>query len=776
MIKSYAAIIFFFIMTVLIMLVLNVEKSKKRDAQDIAVQLKLGIVLNAVHLVGFFSEEETLLQMLYSVELIMESWILYYFVRFACGFKQGIKKKKSIWNDLSVIALCINSVLLLINAFTEFMFPIQIHEWDGAIYVGAMLTIGYVFELVIIAVCELMMVVIMLRKALRVANVYRLKYSISSIGFAAIYVVEVISRIILKHSNAMPIIVISLGVGVYYYIYYRRPQTRISRMKNYAINKMADPVLMFDLNDSLQVFNSAAREVLGVEEFMMFDEFIAANALNYELKHLKSKERVTSEFTRTTTVGRKTYLIHGQELWDSRKKFVGTLLVYMDITGQEKLKDEATLYATRDPLTGLWNRDYFFEMVDKTVRENPDEEFVMIVSDVYQFKIFNEILGTKAGDDLLLAIAQGYRERCKRLWTFSRIAGDRFALFMPKSDFHEERFISFCHDVFSRKNFSLKVHFYLGVYEVRDRSVAAKHMYDRAYMALECIKGDLRKEIAYYYDEILNRRIFEITTVDEMDRALLNDEFVIFLQPQVDISTRKIVSCEALIRWKKPNRGIVSPGEFIPLFESNGMIAKLDYYVWELACKQLRTWKEAGHEERSISVNISAKDFYLTDLYESLTALVEKYDISPRNLKLEITETAFVLDVRKQMELVRKLQAYGFLIEIDDFGSGYSSLNSLKDICVDILKMDLKFFEKTDQSDRAEKIVESVIALANSLGMPVIAEGVETKEHLDMLRAAGCQMIQGYYFAKPMSVEDYEEFVKDYTFEDMEEILRQVRK
>ena len=206
------------------------------------------------------------------------------------------------------------------------------------------------------------------------------------------------------------------------------------------------------------------------------------------------------------------------------------------------------------------------------------------------------------------------------------------------------------------------------------------------------------------------------------------------------------------------------------------MIAKLDYYVWELACKQLRAWKDAGHGERSISVNISAKDFYLTDLYDSLTGLVERYEIAPKSLKLEITETAFVLDVRQQMELVRKLQAYGFLIEIDDFGSGYSSLNSLKDICVDILKMDLKFFEKTDQSDRAEKIVESVINLANGLGMPVIAEGVETEEHLKMLKDAGCQMIQGYYFARPMSVEDYEKFVTKFEFEDMDVILKKVRK
>ena len=414
-------------------------------------------------------------------------------------------------------------------------------------------------------------------------------------------------------------------------------------------------------------------------------------------------------------------------------------------------------------------------MVTKTIRENPDVEFSMVVSDIYQFKMFNEILGYNTGDDLLLAVAQGFRERCKRLWVFSRISGGKYALLLPKADFREEAFLDFVHCVFERKHYELKVHCYVGVYEIVDRHISAESMYTRAYMALESIRGDLQKEIAYYHEEIRNKRIFETTTLDEMDRALLNNEFVIFLQPQIDIHTNQVVSAEALIRWNKPGRGIVPPSEFIPIFENNGMIAKLDYHVWELACRQLHIWKNEGYGNRSISVNISAKDFYLADLYESITGLVEKYQINPKNLKLEITETAFVLDIEKQMALVRSLQEYGFVIEIDDFGSGYSSLNSLKDISVDILKMDMKFFEKSEEEARSEKIVRSVINLANELGMPVIAEGVETEEDLEMLKRVGCQIVQGYYFSKPLSIDDYEEFLKNYTYGDMDEIISRMR-
>lgn len=555
----------------------------------------------------------------------------------------------------------------------------------------------------------------------------------------------------------------------------RNMHQKAEKMKTIAIQNMSNPVLVFDCKDKLELYNDAAADMLKVSHGYSMQEYIQDNELHYTIPERAKEHTKVMEFSRSKIIDGRTYLIHGKELRDEKACMVGTLIVYTDITGQELLKDEATLYATRDQLTGLWNQDYFFEIADKTIRDNPREEFLLLASDIYHFKLFNEILGTSVGDDLLLAFAQAYRERHKRMWVFSRISADRFALLIPKKDFDEKSFMNIIHDILNRKQYSMKVHCYIGIYEVCDRNVSIESMYDRAFMAVESMKGDMNKEIAYYREEILHQRIRETTTLDELDRALLNDEFVIYLQPQIDLSNENVVSAEALIRWNKPGRGIVYPNEFIPIFENNGMIAKLDYYVWELACRQLSQWKEEGHFNRSIAVNISAKDFYMTDLFESITGLVDKYDIEPRLLKLEITETAFVLDVQKQMELVRKLQAYGFIVEIDDFGSGYSSLNSLKEIVVDLLKMDLKFFEKTGDTRRAEKIIKSVINLANDLGMPVIAEGVETKENVDLLKKAGCQMVQGYYYAKPMPIDDFEEFLNHHPYGDMRTIIAGVK-
>ena len=242
----------------------------------------------------------------------------------------------------------------------------------------------------------------------------------------------------------------------------------------------------------------------------------------------------------------------------------------------------------------------------------------------------------------------------------------------------------------------------------------------------------------------------------EFDRALEQGEFCMFLQPQI-ASDGRLLGAEALVRWQHPERGVVFPGDFIGVFEKTGLIYRLDRYMWELAADKLREWKEQGRENLYISVNISAKDFYYIDLYSELTGLTEKYGIAPKNLKLEITETVLMTEMQNQTELLERLRRYGFQIEIDDFGSGYSSLNMLKNIDVDVVKIDMGFLDKTERVERGTSILNSIILLIKNLGMGVITEGVETKEQVDSLMGMGCHMFQGYYFDKPMPIEVFEE-------------------
>lgn len=549
----------------------------------------------------------------------------------------------------------------------------------------------------------------------------------------------------------------------------------LMQIKAEIIDQMASPVVMFNANDVLQLYNDAAKRLLNIEAAMTLHDFVQGTNLRYLLTPERRRMGRTKEFHMAAHMSGKVYLIHGKERWDNNERYKGVFLVYDDITDQENMKNEATYYATHDKLTGLWNRDYFFEMVQKVLYDNPDETFIMIASDISQFKLFNEILGIRAGNELLLSIAENYRRLRKDNWIFARFTADRFALLMPKSDFNEERFVAEVKRVVGQSGYSLNVHNYLGVYEITDHRLEPEQMYNRAYLALESIKGMMNKDLAYYDEKIRARRLAEHLTIDELDHALKDDEFVIYIQPQVDIENNRVIGAETLVRWLSPKRGLVPPSEFVPLFEKNGMITKLDYHVWELACRQLRKWADEGHPEQTLSINISAKNFYLVDLYERITGLVEKYDVDPKRLKLEITETAFVLDVKKQMELVKRLQKRGFLIEMDDFGSGYSSLNSLKDISIDILKLDMKFFEKTDNPERSEKIIASMVALAKSLKMVVIAEGVECGSQIEMLKRVGCRIVQGFYYSTPLTVEQYELYSQKHSHADMWKYVQELK-
>jgi EAL domain-containing protein (putative c-di-GMP-specific phosphodiesterase class I) len=244
--------------------------------------------------------------------------------------------------------------------------------------------------------------------------------------------------------------------------------------------------------------------------------------------------------------------------------------------------------------------------------------------------------------------------------------------------------------------------------------------------------------------------------VSEFDAALDQNQFEMFLQPQVR-ADGSLTSAEALVRWRHPERGLISPVEFIPVFEETGLIYRLDQRIWELAAQKLREWREEGHDDVKISVNISARDFYYLDIYKSFTELVEKYGIDPHMLNVEITETAIMMNLDKQLVLLDRLQKYGFHVEIDDFGSGYSSLNMLKNIHADVLKIDMGFLRETQNHKRTKIILNMIIELAKQLHMTVITEGVETEKQVEFLTKAGCDVFQGYYYSKPITVGEFEE-------------------
>ena len=283
---------------------------------------------------------------------------------------------------------------------------------------------------------------------------------------------------------------------------------------------------------------------------------------------------------------------------------------------------------------------------------------------------------------------------------------------------------------------------------------------DRALLAADRIKGQYNKFFAVYNDTLRDQLLREQVITDSMESALTEGQFTIYLQPKYSLNDDGLAGAEALVRWIHPEWGIISPGEFIPLFEKNGFITLLDQYVWEQVCVLLRDWREKGYATLPVSVNVSRADVYQSDLPDTLLGLVQKYGVDPGDLHLEITESAYTENPSQIISTVERLRRLGFIIEMDDFGSGYSSLNMLNQMKMDILKLDMKFIQTETAKPMEQGILRFVVGLARWMNLSVVAEGVETREQLERLREIGCDYVQGYFFARPMPCREYEDLLK----------------
>ena len=416
-----------------------------------------------------------------------------------------------------------------------------------------------------------------------------------------------------------------------------------------------------------------------------------------------------------------------------------------------------------DRLTGLYSKAFFCRQAREQLLRNPDKEYDIICSDVVNFKLINDVFGIAAGDRLLKTIARNYAENTQEKGICSHFHADQFACMIERGwEYTEAMFQSACARINAQSQ-TQDIVMKWGVYHVEDREVPVEQMCDRALLAAQSIKGQYKKYFACYDDVLRRRLLLEQEIVDGMEPALAAGQFEIYLQPKYRIADRQMVGAEALVRWNHPKWGLQSPAAFIPLFERNGFITGLDQYVWDRACAVLRDWRERGLPSVPISVNVSRADIYNMDLAGILTGLLQRHGLPPSSLHLEITESAYTENPQQIIDTVSQLRRLGFVIEMDDFGSGYSSLHMLHKMPVDILKLDMKFIQSEPVTPVNQEIMKFVINLAHLMKLGVVAEGVETAEQLERLRVIGCECVQGYYFAQPMPVGEFERLLAENT-------------
>ncbi|MBO5650327.1 MAG: EAL domain-containing protein [Selenomonas sp.] len=416
-------------------------------------------------------------------------------------------------------------------------------------------------------------------------------------------------------------------------------------------------------------------------------------------------------------------------------------------------------YVEKDSLTGIYNREAFYRKAAELMQEHHQTRYSIVYLDISCFKVVNDLFRIETGNLILKTAAFYFNVLVGEEGLCARIEADHFALCVPTDKLDMDKTIAGLDSTIQSLGISHNVLFYAGIYPVDNVYLPLDQMCDRAHMALNRIKGRYMTRYAYYDKAMRDQMIEEQMIARNMEYALQEGQFVIHLQPIYETGANSIVGAEALVRWNY-NKGQISPGKFIPIFENNGFIVRLDRFVWEEACKVLRAQIDAGLTPVPISVNLSRLNFYSQDLLDFLRELMKKYDLPAKLLKLEITESAYMDNPHQLIAIVRAFKGHGFSVLMDDFGSGYSSLSMLKDLPVDVLKIDMAFVQEVDKSSRAGAILESIVELGKHLRMEVVVEGVETREQVDFLEKIGCRLIQGYYFSKPLDKESFLGLIK----------------
>lgn len=422
--------------------------------------------------------------------------------------------------------------------------------------------------------------------------------------------------------------------------------------------------------------------------------------------------------------------------------------------------------------TGIYNKNTFILKTQELLAEKKDKTFTFIQFDIDRFKVFNELFGFAEGDKILLNLGEYFITSKKPDTIYGHIYADHFIIFAPKESVIPEEFVKkitdFTNRLFPQFDFIIR----LGLYDIfNDGKVDISLACDRTQLALHSIKTDFTARFAYFNAGMIEDLKHEQELITDMVIGIKKNEFKIYMQPQYDYTTDSMSGAEALVRWQHPVKGLISPSVFIPIFERNGFITQLDQYIWEKTCSYIRQWIDEGLNPVPISVNISRRDIYNQDLTKVFSRLLKKYNLKPEYLRLEITESAYMDNPAQLINVVQDLRKLGFCLEMDDFGSGYSSLNTLKDVPVDVLKLDMQFIidatenigrgNCSESSARSGSILSSVVRMANWLNLPIIAEGIESKEQAEYLKSLGCFFMQGYYFAKPMPADDFKKLLQE---------------
>ncbi len=752
-------IMFCFLIIIQIINIMIIHRLYKMKKTGIIIRLTGTILavmcIIASEMAAILAKERQTAYFAFTLYYIAFAWYVFTVFRFSVIYS-GSKPVKIIKTPLFWLT-ALESAVLVWGMLSERFFTIAHAKWfNHTFWISRPFSVFVVYD-VVSGIALTAAVAVLLVSVSKSAKIYRLKYLSIVLVIAVMSIVCLMSQFN-RHPLWMRVIFLAFCemVIVHMAVYYA-PKKLNQRAMQFVADKLNDGIVLYDEEHQLRLISEGYRDAVGTAGLQGIEE-----EENYWKKAIAEAtvENAWNGQVKAVVRDNVTYCYEIQHMaLNEDGRLIGTVYWIRNVTESIESYRRMVCRANFDELTGIYNEAHFHEMCRKVIDDNPDTIFVMACTSVEKFRVFKELFGKEKYDDYLIRTAEALKAglvnfpNCR----YGRVGESDFCVMMPKEFFIAKQFLDAIGSVakaYSTNNYYLKVK--AGVYEITEPSLDMLAICNKASMACDIIKGDYGKRIIWFDEKIQKDFMRKERYNAELTKAIEQGEIQIYLQPQVD-SQGRLLGAEALARWQHREDGFISPDQFIPYFEKNGRITELDICIWRQACEKLKEWKEKGRDDLHISVNISPKDLYALDIYEYYVNLVKEYGISPENLKLEITESAIINDLKQHVSLVEKLQKAGFEVEMDDFGSAYSSFNMLKDICVDVLKIDMKFLGNTENKERSHAILRSIINLSKALHMKTIAEGVETEEQLEFLKSAGCDIYQGYLFSKPMSIAAFEE-------------------
>lgn len=748
---------FLFVLTAALLTAAAFSHKKKTPVmQDLFSLAIVTGLMNVSYLTGVFATIPEIVLLSHGFYCASYVWLLAFFVRFISAYSGSKIVTKPVRIVIFVLAV-LNTASLVANTFTHHAFTyhdevfvdgLTYHEFDTA-------TAAYNFHMAYSYVLALVGASILIYSLLHLKGVYRRRYIILLGIFVGMLTVDALFLVFGLPLDLNLFSYCIMELLLLYFVGSYIPRDLVLRLLTYASSSVQNAIACFDDNERLIYANPEAYRLVHLQNRDPQLEIILRSMVRDRQLADSDRAEWTDRFT--TPEGVRWYGYNYQTIRDEADRNIGYYFVLTDKTGEKMALDIEKTRATHDPLTGLYNTEGFIEQASALLKADPETPRFMLSSNIRDFKLVNDLFGMEKGDEILVRIADLIREQCSEQTICGRLGADQFVMLIRREDFHEDDFKRGMNEVSALlKTSAYRLRIQLGVYAIDDLTMSVPSMYDRAKVAITMIRDESSSSIVYYSSQMMQRSRRERRIIDELEESILSGALRIYLQPQVN-RDGIVLGAEALVRWIHTEHGVIMPGQFISVLEEAGLIYQLDLAVWEMACKQLAEWQGTEKAHLYISVNISPRDFYYIDLYKSFTELVMQYRIEPSKLHLEITESALMNAFDKQQALVMRLREYGFHVEIDDFGSGYSSLSMLKDLHVDALKIDMGFLRETANKKRARTILSSIVSMCTQLHIPVITEGVENRAQLDYLISLGCDCYQGYYFSRPLPVREFEQ-------------------